>query len=61
MVEIDDLYGTGRLAISDVPSPNGFIAEDNLFVGEAPTTLRSFGVETLAKLLCRFNRAGVGG
>src|ERR1035438_6351391 len=60
MVQVHDLYRTGKLSVSDVPDPDGSVAEDDFFIGAAPAALPGFGIETATELLSRFNRSGVG-
>src|ERR1035437_10440211 len=60
MVQVHDLYRTGKLSVSEVPDPDGSVAEDDFFIGAAPAALPGFGIETATELLSRFNRSGVG-
>src|ERR1039458_10126281 len=61
MVEVDNLYRTGKIWIGRSPDPFGSVTDDNLFGCAIPSAGPGFQIETFAKLFGGFNGAGVGG
>ena len=59
--EIDDLEGTGKVLLGEVPDPFGTVADDDLLLGAAPATVPGLEVKPLAELLGVLDGTGIGG
>src|SRR6266403_1895270 len=60
VIEIDDLRGSGKMIIGEVPDPGSAIAENHSALGSTPTSLPSLMVETYSEFLRRLDGPAVG-
>ncbi len=61
MLEIDDLHGTGKMLIGQVPNPFGSVTDDHFLYGTAPAAVPGFQIDALAEILGGRNGSGVSG
>src|SRR5580700_8921520 len=61
VIEIDDLDGSRKVQIGEVPDPDGAITDDNPECCPFPTSAPSLGVKAQPKLFGGFYGAGIGG
>src|ERR1700687_5766391 len=61
MIEIDDLNGSRKVNIGEVPNPDGAIGDHNPESCPFPTSTPSFRINAKPELLGGFDRASVGG
>src|SRR5438874_11287810 len=59
--DIDNLDGTGKMLVGDIPDPLGAVAQHNLFLGPIPSSFEGFEIEASAKQFGSFDRPGIGG
>ena len=61
MIEIDDLDGSGKVGVGEVPDPDSAVADHNPQTGPLPTSAPGFGIDVQSKLLGGFDGPSVGG
>src|SRR5271163_4522583 len=46
MIEVDDLYGAGKVLIGEIPDPDRAVADHHFLLGPSPATPPGFGIES---------------
>ncbi len=59
VVEVDDLQGTGKMFVSQIPDPRSAVADHDSSTGAVPAPLTGFGEDAAAKLLSGLDGSGV--
>ena len=60
VVEIDDVNGSGKMLVREVPNPFGSIGDNDFLNGAAPAAIPGFQINSFAELGGRFDGSGVG-
>lgn len=60
MIEIDDLNGTGKMLVGQIPDPDGSISNDDFGGGPLPTSAPSLAVDAEAELFGGFDSSHIG-
>src|SRR2546426_2643999 len=61
MIEIDDLNGTRKVLVGQIPDPNGPIGNDDFDGGPLPTSAPGLCIDAEAELFRSFDGSYVGG
>src|ERR1035438_3423560 len=61
MIKIHDLDGAGKVLLSQIPDPNGSVADDHFEFGPLPSSAPGFAIDAVAELFGGFDGAHIGG
>ena len=61
MIQIDDLNGTGKVLVCQIPDPDGPVSNDHFGSGPLPTSAPSLRIEAEAELFGGFDGSYIGG
>src|SRR5665213_1765303 len=60
VVQIDDLHGSGRMLIGQIPYPDSPVCDDDFYCGPLPTPAPRFGIDAVTKFLGGFDSSHIG-
>src|SRR5665213_2246209 len=61
MIEIDDLHGSRKMLIGEIPDPDSAVADDDFGRAPFPASAPGFGIDAVTELVGSFDSAHIGG